>query len=142
MDDLMTWHLGCVSQDSHPRKSILRKEGNWDQITPSNSPKARGTTSNTGKMGPSRGVIQKCGPPERYPCAPRFEDRTQDETLHQEGNLAKMSISSKERVKLRFTLLPKHGDAGTLFKKARRTRIRGRLGSIDAHAEQKGSKLR
>ena len=35
--------LGCVSQDSHPRKSILRNVGNWDQISPSNSPRARST---------------------------------------------------------------------------------------------------
>ena len=30
--------LGCVSQDFHPRKSVLREE-NWDQITPSKSSK-------------------------------------------------------------------------------------------------------
>ena len=34
--------LGCVSQDSYPRKSFLREE-NWDQDTPSNSPKVFGT---------------------------------------------------------------------------------------------------
>ena len=28
--------LSCVSQDSHPRKSILTRETNWDQITTSN----------------------------------------------------------------------------------------------------------
>ena len=33
------------------------------------------------------------------------------------------------------------GNAGTLFKKARGTRIRGRLPSTDAHAEQKGFEL-
>ena len=41
--------LGCVFQDSHPRKPILRKSENWDQITPSNSPRARGTREKFGK---------------------------------------------------------------------------------------------
>ena len=36
------------------------------------------------RMGPSRGVIQKCEPHERNPCAPRIEERTRDETLQQE----------------------------------------------------------
>ena len=54
------------------------------------------------RKGPSRGVTQKCEPHERNPCAPKFEERTQDETLHQERcarrvawDFAKMSISSK-----------------------------------------------
>ena len=32
-------HLGSVSQDSYQRKSILREEEDWDQNTPSNSPR-------------------------------------------------------------------------------------------------------
>ena len=36
------------------------------------------------KTGPSQGIIQKCEPQERVPWAPKFEDRTQDETLRQE----------------------------------------------------------
>ena len=28
------------------------------------------------RKGPSQGVIQKCEPQERNPCAPKFEDRT------------------------------------------------------------------
>ena len=55
--------MGCVSQDSYPRKSILREsgklgtnhavklsKGTWHQITI-----------------PSRGIIQKCAPHEQ-PC--------------------------------------------------------------------------
>ena len=45
----------------------------WDQNTPSNSPKALGTKSKLGKEGPARGIIQKCAPHERSPCAPKFE---------------------------------------------------------------------
>ena len=36
------------------------------------------------RKGPSRGVIPKCEPHERNPCAPRIEERTQGATLHQE----------------------------------------------------------
>ena len=36
--------LGCVSQDSYPRKSSIQRKGrNWDQNAPSNSPRAPGT---------------------------------------------------------------------------------------------------
>ena len=41
--------LGCASQDCHPKQSIPRKEEHWDQITPSNSPRARGTIQKLGK---------------------------------------------------------------------------------------------
>ena len=60
--------LGCVSQDSYPRKSILREsgklgtnhavklsKGTWHQITI-----------------PSRGIIQKCAPHEQPCFLPRF----------------------------------------------------------------------
>ena len=74
----LSTQLGCVSRDSHSRKSVR------DQITPSNSPRVRFTKQKFGRKGPSRGVIQKCEPHERSPCAPRFEERSQDETSHQE----------------------------------------------------------
>ena len=74
--------LGCVSQDSHPRKSIQREpgklgskhavkfsKGTWHQI------KIRET------KGPSRSVIQKCEPLVRSLCAPKFEERSHEETL-------------------------------------------------------------
>ena len=77
--------LGCVSQDSNSRRCILRKgcnmgsnhtvkvsTGTWHHI------KIRE------RKGPSRGVIQKCEHHERNPCAPRCDERTQDETLQQE----------------------------------------------------------
>ena len=37
------------------------------------------------RKGPLRGIIEKCAPHERSPCAPYFEDRSHEETLHQEG---------------------------------------------------------
>ena len=61
-----------MSQDSHPRKSILREKGKlgskhavkgtWHQIEIRE------------RKGPSRGIIQKCAPHEASPCAPQFEE--------------------------------------------------------------------
>ena len=78
--------VGCVSQDSYPRKSIPSGKGKfgskhavkffkgtWHQI------KIRE------RNGPSRGIIPKCGPHQRGPCAPKFGERSHEETLHQEG---------------------------------------------------------
>ena len=39
---------------------------------------------NSGKKGPSRGIIQKSEPHERGPSAPKFGERSHEETLHQE----------------------------------------------------------
>ena len=103
--------LGCASQDSYPRNSILREpgmlgskhavkfsKGTWHRI------KIRE------RKGPSRGIIQKCAPHERRPCAPKFEDRSHEETLHPRkmhpqssvGLGEKLFTSSRIRTKLRF----------------------------------------
>ena len=69
--------MGCVSQDSEPsKKSIPRKSVTFSEGT-CHHIKFRE------RKGPSQGVIQKCEPQERNPCAPRLEDRTRQETLHQ-----------------------------------------------------------
>ena len=79
------WHYwmkniqkGCVSQDSAQNKSILREIG---KLGPNHAVKFSKTTMRHAKirerMGPSQGVMQKC------PWAPKFEERTQDETLKQ-----------------------------------------------------------
>ena len=77
--------LGCVFRDSHPRKSILWKV---EQLGSKHTVKISKGTWHTMKIrerkGPSLGVIQKCESHERNPCAPRFEERTQDDTLHKE----------------------------------------------------------
>ena len=91
--------LGCVSQDSHPRKSILRKEGKlgskhavkfskgtWHQI------------KNRERKGPSRGIVQKCEPHERSPCVPKFEGRSQEETLHQERCARRVAWDSAKNI--------------------------------------------
>ena len=77
--------LICVSQDSHTRKSILRRRENigikshhqvlQGHVAPHQIRESKG---------PSRGIIPKCETHERNPCAPRLEERAQDETLDQE----------------------------------------------------------
>ena len=79
--------LGCVSQDYYLRKPIPREEGKsgskravkfsegtWHQI------KIRE------RKGPTRGIVRKCEPHERSPCALEFAETTQDETLLQESH--------------------------------------------------------
>ena len=102
--------LGCAFQDYHPRKSILRElgmlgskhtvkfsKGIWYQI------------KIWERKSPARGVIQKCAPHERSLCAPKFEDRSHEETLTPERcarraawDLAKILTSSRIRTELRF----------------------------------------
>ena len=66
--------MGCISQDSYPRKSILREpemlrskhtvrltNGTWHQI------------KILQRKSTSRSVIQTYAPHERRPCASKFE---------------------------------------------------------------------
>ena len=58
---------------------------NLDRNTMSNSPKAPGTKLKIWeRKRPSRGFLQKCAPHERSPSAPKFEEKSHEETLHQE----------------------------------------------------------
>ena len=73
-----SFQLGCVYQDSHPRKLILREEG---KLGSNHTVKfSKGTWHHIKKSGKEGSIARH----ERNPCAPRFEDRTQDDTLHQE----------------------------------------------------------
>ena len=74
--------LGCVSQDSHPRKSILRKRENLGSNHTAKFTKGTWHHMKIREIkGSLRGVIQTCEPHECNPCAPKFAE---DETLHQE----------------------------------------------------------
>ena len=68
---------GCVSQNSDPKKSILRKTGQT-RLNASYEIQIRE------RKGPSRGVIQKGEPHERNPCAPMLEERKSEATSRQE----------------------------------------------------------
>ena len=75
---------------------------------------------------------------------PKFAERTcnkKDAPAEKHGTGDK-SIWSKTRIKTTFYLPTEAWVMPALFEKARRARIRGRFRSVDAHAEQKGCKLR
>ena len=94
--------IGCVSQDSHPRRSFLREEG---KLGPNHAVKFSRSTwhhiKTRERKGQSRGIIQKCEPHERSPCAPGFEERTQDKTLHQERCARRVAWDSAKKVSIR-----------------------------------------
>ena len=91
--------LGRVSQGSYPRKSILREQGKlgskhtvkfskgtWHQI------KIRE------RKGPSRGIIKKCAPHERSPCAPKLGERSHEDTLHPRNVRPQGSVGFGEKM--------------------------------------------
>ena len=88
--------------------------------------------------------MHKCEPQERNPCAPKYEERTLQETLRHERcarreawDLAKHVYKLNTRDKATFhSPYRSIGNAGTL----RGERIRGRFRSVDAHAEQEADK--
>ena len=64
------------------KKLFYLNRRNWNQSTPSNSPRAPGTKLKIRERKvPSRGIILKWSPHERCPCAPRSHEK---DTLHQE----------------------------------------------------------
>ena len=75
----------CVSRFLIREILILRKERKWGS---NHTVKfSKGTWHHMkirARKGPLPGDIQKCDSHERNPCAPRFEERTEDETLYQE----------------------------------------------------------
>ena len=89
-----------VSQDSYPSKSIPREPG---RLESKHAVKfSKGTLPQIkirGGKGPSQGVIQKCEPHERSPCAPKFEERSHAEW---HGVWRNIFTSSRVRTKLRF----------------------------------------
>ena len=104
-------------QNSDPKKFILRKAGQ-----PRLNASAGHTIKFSGRTwyeiqirerkGPSRGFIQKGKPHERNPCAPKFQERTPEETSRQAGcdskaawNLARKIYELRPKIKLRFILL-------------------------------------
>ena len=71
------------------------KKEDWDQNTPSNSPRAPGAQIKIReRKGPLRGIIPKCEPHERSPCSPTFGERSHEETLHQERCARKVALDS------------------------------------------------
>ena len=62
------------------------------------------------RKGPSRGIIQKCEPQERSPCAPKFGERSHEETLQQERCARRVARDLAENI---YKL--KNADKGTFY---------------------------
>ena len=78
-------HLGCVFQDMTPPKSILRKGTDMPKpIQRVKFTKAIARHTKIRDQDPSFGYICPGEPHERSPKAPKFEDRSQEETEWQE----------------------------------------------------------
>ena len=102
--------LGCVFQDMTPPKSILRKS--TDMRRPIQRVKFKKAIARHTKIrdqNPSVGYICPGEPHERSPNAPKFEDRSQEETEWQEQGareaswkLAKNVFKLKEHERATF----------------------------------------
>ena len=136
--------LGCVFQDVEPPKSnsILRKGTKF--LGPKRSMRFPRSTLRHVKIrerrGPSQGVTQRFDPHERGPHAPKFEDRSGDETLKQERcarrvawEMAKLEVKDKAT----FHSLSEVWCPPAPSLKKPEERICGGFRCISAHAEQK-----
>ena len=104
--------LGCVFQDMEPPKSssILRKSSNiLKPIRCVRFTKAVVRHANIRDQNPSLGMICPGDPHQRNPNAPKFEDRSQEETEWQErcareaaSRLAKSILKLKEKNRAAF----------------------------------------
>ena len=109
-----TRQLGCVFQDMTPPKSTLRKSADMPKtIQRVKFTKAIARHTKIRDQNPSLGYICPGEPHERSPNAPKFEDRSQEETEWQEQgareaawNLAKHVFILKEHEKAAFFSSP------------------------------------
>ena len=106
--------LGCVFQDMTPPKSILRKSNDMPRpIQRVKFTKAIAHHTKIRDQNPSLGYICPGEPHERSPNAPKFEDRSQEETEWQEQGareaawkLGKSVFKFKEHEKAAFFSSP------------------------------------
>ena len=102
--------LGCVFQDMKPPKSILRKGHRHAETNPTcEVHKGYCTSYQNSRPKSSLGYICPGEPHERSPNAPKFEDRSQEETEWQEQGareaawkLAKRVLKLKEKNQATF----------------------------------------
>ena len=105
-----TRQLGCVFQDMTPPKSILRKSTDMQKpIQRVKFTKGIARYTKTRDQNPSLGYICPGEPHERSPNAPKFEDRSHEETEWQEQGareaawkLAKNVLKLKEPERATF----------------------------------------
>ena len=138
--------LGCVFQDMKPPKSILRKSTNMQRpIQRVKFTKGIAHHTKIRDQNPSLGYICPGEPYQRSPNAPKFEDRSQEETEWQElgareaaWKLAKSVLKLKEQERATF-FLPSENmclPASTLKSEERENCCR--LRSVDAYDRRGG----
>ena len=137
--------LGFVFQDMTPPKSILRKSTDMPKtIQRVKFKKAIARHTKIRDQNPSLGYICPGEPHERSPNAPKFEDRSQEETEWQElgareaaWKLAKSVFKLKEHEKAAFFSPPENRGlpASTLKPEER---VCCGLRCVNAHDQQKG----
>ena len=105
--------------------------------------------ANIRDQNPSLGMICPGDPHQRDPNAPKFEDRSQEETEWQERcareaawRLAKNILKLKEKHKTAFFSPSENWCLPASTLETRGKRICCRLWSVDAHDQQKGFEFR
>ena len=90
--------LGCVLQDMKPPKSILRKSSDMQRpIQRVKFTKAIARHTKIRDQNPSLGYICPAEPHQRSPKAPKFEDRSQEETEWQEQRCPRSSVEAGQK---------------------------------------------
>ena len=144
----ITRRLGCENQDMEPPKSssILRKSSNIRKpIRCVRFTEAVLRHADIRDQNPSLGMICPGEPQKRNPDAPKFEDRSQEETEWQEQGareaawkLANNILKLKEKIKQHSSHLRKIG----AFLRHQILNLRNEnllsLRSVNAHDQQKG----
>ena len=145
-----TRQLGCVFQDMEPPKSssIFRKSSDIRKtIRCVQFTNAVVRHANIRDQNPSLGMICPGDPHQRNPNAPKFEDRSQEETEWQERcareaalRLANNILKFKEKHKAAFFSLSENWCllAPSTLSIEESELIRCRLRSVDAYDQQKG----
>ena len=137
--------LGCVFQDMTPPKSIRRKSTDMPKpIQRVKFTKAIARHTKIRDQNPSLGYICPGEPHERSPNAPKFEDRSHEETEWQEQGareaawkLAKNVVKLEQHQRATFFSSPENRCLPASKLKPEE-RICCRLRSVKAHDQQKG----
>ena len=138
--------LGCVFQDMTPPKSIFRKSSDMQKpIQRVKFTKAIARHTKIRDRNPSLGMICPGEPHQRSPNAPKFEDRSQEETEWQEQGareaawkLAKSVFKLKERERATFFSPSENRCLPASTLKPQEREFCCRLRSVNAHDQQKG----
>ena len=126
--------LGCVFQDMTPPKSILRKCTDMQKpIQCVTFTKAIARHAKIRDQNPSLGYICPGEPHERSPNAPKFEDRSLEETEWQEQGGPRSSVEAGQKC----SQIKLEKQSSILFTYSCGTRICCGLRSVDAHDHQK-----